>query len=351
MSYSSVFLFFFGAIGVFNSFLLGLYFILSKKSKQLSNTLFGLFLLFLSERALRGLIYFFSDVAPNAYTKFGPVTFLFIGPFLFLYTLSVVAPDSKALSSWKYHILFWVIAAVVLHFVFPFRIDPIFYKTYIMKGINFQWLIYILMSVWVSFTHLKSDSTKKTSYIPKITWLNALLTATLALWLIYFFVSFTYFVIGSIIFSLIFYTFYIYFLLNKKVRFQVFGYEEKYRSKKMNNSEIAPLTQKLQTIMLEQKPYKNPKLKLTDLARELGIPSHQFSQLLNDNLEKSFSTFVNEYRIEDAKRLIQSNTKYTLDAIGKESGFNSKSSFYTSFKQLVGVTPSKYREQVLSLKL
>ena len=167
----------------------------------------------------------------------------------------------------------------------------------------------------------------------------------------YFFVSFTYFVIGSIIFSLVFYAFYISFLLNKKVRFQIFGLEEKYQSKKMDSYEIAPLVQQLRAIMLRQKLHRNPKLKLTDLAQELGIPSHQFSQLLNDNLGKSFSTFVNEYRIDEAKQLIQSNTKYTLDAIGKESGFNSKSSFYTSFKQLVGVTPSKYREQVLSLKL
>lgn len=46
--------------------------------------------------------------------------------------------------------------------------------------------------------------------------------------------------------------------------------------------------------------YKNPNLKLSDVASRMNISAHQLSQLLNDNLGKSFSTYINEYRIDDA---------------------------------------------------
>ncbi|MDY8135958.1 AraC family transcriptional regulator [Aquimarina sp. 2201CG5-10] len=348
MDYSSMFLFFFGAIGVFNSFLVSLYFIFYKKPRQISSTLLGWFLLFFSERALRSLIYFFSDITPNSYSKFGPITFLFIGPFLLLYIISVIKPNSKALVFWKYHILFWIVTAIFMHFIYPFRTDPIFYKKYILKGINIQWLAYVLISGYYVFNHLKNTHVKNKKLEARDRWLLSLLIAVLILWLIYFFISFDYFVIGSITFSIIFYSFFIYFMFNKKERAQVFDIGTKYGTKKIEAVKLTQLTEKLSILMLEHKPYKNPNLKLTDVAKELGISTHQFSQLLNDNLKKSFSTFINEYRIEEAKQIIKSNTKYTLDAIGNESGFNSKSTFYNSFKQVVGMTPSKYREQFLS---
>ena len=346
MSFSSLFLFFFGAIGVFNSFLVSLYFIFKKTQNQLSTLFFGLFLLFFSERAFRSLIYFFSDVTPNAYSKFGPITFLFIGPFLLLYVVSEIQPKSKMISFWKYHIAFWFTSAIALHIIYPFRTDPIFYKAYILKAINMQWLVYTIISGLCLVKYMRTVKPGS-----KTRWFSLLIGSVIVMWLIYFFISFNYFVIGSIVFSVIFYSFFLYFLFKKKRRFEIFEMGEKYGGKKIDQTRTAPLIDQLKSIMKEQKPYKNPKLKLTDLAHELGVSTHQFSQLLNDNLEKSFSNFINEYRIEEAKQIIRSNTNYTLDAIGHESGFNSKSSFYTSFKRLEGMTPSAYRAQFFSSKL
>ncbi|WP_431165385.1 helix-turn-helix domain-containing protein [Tenacibaculum halocynthiae] len=346
MAFSSLFLFFFGAIGVFNSFFISLYFIFYKKSKILSNKLFGFFLFFLSERAFRSLIYFFSDITPNAYSKFGPVSFLFIGPFLFLYVLSITNRGNKIPSFWKHHILFWVAVAIIMYIVYPFRTDPIFYKKYILKGINIQWLIYLLLSIKVVYLTIKNSEFGKEKITVKNWWLSLLLTSILLLWCIYFWISFTYFVVGSIVFSAIFYSFFIFFLFKKKEREQVFYIEKKYLNKKMDSLITNPLIVQLKEFMDAKKPFKNPNLKSSDIANELSISTHQLSQLLNDSIGKSFSNFVNEYRVEEAKQIISSNTKYTLDAIGKESGFNSKSTFYTYFKRVVGVTPSKYREQL-----
>lgn len=63
---------------------------------------------------------------------------------------------------------------------------------------------------------------------------------------------------------------------------------------------------------------------------------------------KNFFQFVNSYRIEAVKKiLLEPKLKYSIEAIGYECGFNSKSSFYTVFKNLTGETPVAFRKKAL----
>ena len=96
----------------------------------------------------------------------------------------------------------------------------------------------------------------------------------------------------------------------------------------------------------EKELYKNSNLKLSDLAETLKLSSHHLSQLLNDNEGKNFARYVNEFRIVEAQRMITSNSKLTLEAIGYECGFNSKSTFFTTFKAITGKTPSEYKSLI-----
>ncbi|MFR9603806.1 MAG: helix-turn-helix domain-containing protein [Rikenellaceae bacterium] len=93
--------------------------------------------------------------------------------------------------------------------------------------------------------------------------------------------------------------------------------------------------------------YKNPKYKLQDLSGATGISAKDISYLLNNYLEISFSDFINEYRIEDVKKLLleKDATSYILPTLGERCGFNSKTSFYRIFKQKTGLTPLQYRKQ------
>lgn len=343
MSFTSLFLFFFGAIGVFNSFLISFYFIF-KKGKQKSNLLFGLFLFFISERALRSLIYFFSPALPNFYTQSEAISFVFIGPFLLLYVVSIVKPKSKLINNLMYYIFAWILIATTSHILFPFKGNQVSWTKYILFAINMQWLCHILISGLLFFIYINKLSSKSKKKHPINLWIGLLLLSVTILWLLYFFVSFSYFVICSITFSALFYSFFLYFVFNKKERAKVFPIQKKHRIEKIDNSDEKIVIEKLNVLMKEEKLYKNPNIKLKDLAEYLELSTHQISQLLNDNLGKSFSEFINEHRIEEAKLLIQSNTKYTLDAIGNESGFNSKSMFYKYFKSIVGTTPKKYKE-------
>ena len=153
------------------------------------------------------------------------------------------------------------------------------------------------------------------------------------------------YLVGTITFSIVFYGLLI-FLLFKSNRENVFkDIPEKYASKKIQKAEAIILIKSLGEIMLERQFHRNTNVKIKDIAKELQVSSHQLSQLLNDNLGKSFALFINEYRIEAVKKLLQENNHFTLEAIGFEAGFSSKSTFYATFKKVVGKTPSEFKKQ------
>ena len=136
--------------------------------------------------------------------------------------------------------------------------------------------------------------------------------------------------------------------LSKKNRESIFrDLPEKYSAKKIESDEVISLKLQLSALMGEQDLYKNSDMKLSDISVKIGVSSHKLSQFLNDNLGKSFATFLNEYRIEEAKKLLKENHKITFENIGFEAGFSSKSNFYTTFKKVVGQTPAQYQKQFL----
>jgi len=102
--------------------------------------------------------------------------------------------------------------------------------------------------------------------------------------------------------------------------------------------------------MAKEKPYLDPEINMNDFADQLSIPSSYVSQIINERLQSNFMDFINKYRIEEAKeRLVDDSFKhYTIVTIAYDSGFNSKTTFYSAFKKHVGSTPSQYRKSVES---
>ena len=116
----------------------------------------------------------------------------------------------------------------------------------------------------------------------------------------------------------------------------------KYANKKIEASEATQLLHKIEHLMAYEKLYTDPNLSLSKLAKKLTISPHLLSQLLNDNLNKSFMQFINEYRIEEAKRMLKTNQNLKMEIIAENCGFNSNSTFYTVFKKFTNTTPAKY---------
>ncbi len=102
--------------------------------------------------------------------------------------------------------------------------------------------------------------------------------------------------------------------------------------------------------MHSEELYKNPNLKLSDLASMMSMSSHQLSQLLNDNLEKSFSIYINEYRIDEACKMIERGSYLKIEEIGYEVGFNSKSTFFSTFKKIKNTTPLLYKQSQIPVE-
>lgn len=96
-----------------------------------------------------------------------------------------------------------------------------------------------------------------------------------------------------------------------------------------------------------QKKYLTPKYTLENLSEDVGYSTSTISVVFNSYAGKSFIEYMNEKRVNQAKELLlkKEYKEYTITAIGLESGFNSKSSFYAIFKKLTDYTPVQYRNK------
>jgi AraC-like DNA-binding protein len=104
---------------------------------------------------------------------------------------------------------------------------------------------------------------------------------------------------------------------------------------------------KVMKLINKDKLYLNSNLTLELFAAEIEMSSSKLSRLINKKANKNFSDFINEFRVNYSKEILSNKDykNYTIVAIGLESGFNSKSTFYKVFKKIVGCTPVNYRKK------
>ena len=117
-----------------------------------------------------------------------------------------------------------------------------------------------------------------------------------------------------------------------------------YKTTRLSDEECKRLLKLLTNVMNNEKPYTNPNLKSSDLAGLIGTKSHSLSFLFNQYMKKTFYDYVNEYRVEEFKRLVNETdiSRYTLTALSEKCGFSSRASFFRHFKASTGITPSEY---------
>lgn len=112
------------------------------------------------------------------------------------------------------------------------------------------------------------------------------------------------------------------------------------------NENLIRLSEQIMAYLHAEKPYLNEKFSVLDICERLSVPRHHVQYCFNMIMNKSFSEMKNELRIQHAMELMKINSKNNLsiEGIGRQSGFASNSSFYTSFKEETGLTPSKWME-------
>ncbi len=130
---------------------------------------------------------------------------------------------------------------------------------------------------------------------------------------------------------------------NRNIKKETQGF--KYERSGLKNDEAEKILKRLLGYMKTNKPYLDIDLTIHDLAEELDVSRHYLTQVVNEKLNKNFYNFINEYRIDEVKKMLaeDKDKRYTLTSIAFDAGFNSKSSFNSVFKSIVGMTPSQYR--------
>jgi AraC-like DNA-binding protein len=347
MGFGDKVLFFFSSLGAFNGLILSIYFIFFTSKKYLSNYLLGALLLVLSIRIGKSVAYFFDHSLSKIYLQIGLTACFFIGPFLYFFIKAETGKIKTLPKSWLWQIAAWLFTMVVVGAIYPYERFPAVWGKYFIPLIYLQWGIYIGFSIFLLIPLLKKILQKE-NLRPFEKWILTICGGVSVLFTSY---AWSYlnitkgsYIAGALLFSLIIYLVIFTLLYRKKTKDLSSFHTEKYIDKKLNDEEAQLIIGKLKRVMAEKELFKNPNLKVNDLAKEINISGHQLSQLLNDNIEKNFTLFVNEYRINEACRILSKNTNLTIDAVGSEVGYNSKSTFFATFKKIKGMTPSVYQQ-------
>jgi len=119
------------------------------------------------------------------------------------------------------------------------------------------------------------------------------------------------------------------------------------KSFEISDDKLNLLKSKLDAYLLTL-PYINIHFTLSVMSADTDIPAHHLSYYLNEHLQINFNTWKNDLRINHVIDLIKrgSYETLTLDALSKQSGFGSRSSFINAFKLKTGLTPSEYLQNL-----
>lgn len=118
--------------------------------------------------------------------------------------------------------------------------------------------------------------------------------------------------------------------------------------KEKPSEEIFKKASWLKEQMVTNRFYLNSELTLKSLAENLNMHPNILSKVINDGLDKNFSDFVNEYRVNAIIEKLHSGNydHITLLGLSFECGFNSKTTFNRVFKNIKGITPLHYKKSI-----
>ncbi|MEO0571181.1 MAG: AraC family transcriptional regulator [Bacteroidota bacterium] len=122
----------------------------------------------------------------------------------------------------------------------------------------------------------------------------------------------------------------------------------KYKDSPLGEDKMGDIHRTIEHFFLENKSYLNPKFSLSELSEATKIKKHHLSQVINSEMNTKFYDLVNSKRIDYAIDLIKqrNHDELTLEGLGYECGFNSKSVFFQNFKKYTGKTPGNFKKEI-----
>jgi len=368
----------FSLLGVAQGFFLVFFFLFGKNGKSLVNRYIGLAILGISLVVLEiFLCYSGAIVHFPHYVDFSePFNFL-LAPFIYLAITSLVNKHPK---NWYWHLLpFAIYFANHLFFLFQseaFKLNAFRYayhahlpelpnkqfftddflgiKRYVNELAILQTIFYIVPSLEQLKSFFKTHNYAHwwtVLGVEKYRWFFVFLYLQLASYGLWIFKVLFVFRDSWDNISAALQAFTIYAVNFFVMRDAIFQLQEsadkKYQKSTLSVAQGKAILRKLAKEMTDNQPYLNPKLTLKLLAEQIKVSPHHLSQVLNEQLNKTYYEWIAEYRVAAAKDLMmaQEYTHYKLEEIGKLAGFNSRSVFYKAFKKIESCSPSEFKER------
>ena len=363
--------------GLLQCFILGTILLFYKKGKHVSNLLIGIFIILCTLHFAWSLI-----IDTNLGDIYKPLLWfpysylLAIGPLIFLYTRSLAQHDFRI--DWS----------VLWHFS-PVIVELLAQLYFIKEGIAENRVHYDVPGfIGFRVAHLTASAISISVYGRKslelirehetvivqnfsnqrdvtLTWLSKLVKYMRVLWLFWlaFEVSFTLFLQFQMHFILVYVILYlllgattystywigIHALTKASSRLEMVPApvipEKLSVYSRLSDEDLKTYSESLNRLMGNEKLYLHETLTLRILAQRLEVEPNLLSHVLNNVLRKSFHDYVNEFRIQEVIRKMDSKEFRHLKIVevAYECGFNSKATFNRVFKKLTGKSPSDFR--------
>lgn len=117
-----------------------------------------------------------------------------------------------------------------------------------------------------------------------------------------------------------------------------------YVKSKIRDLDVDRVMDDLRQIMDDEKAFASEDISLGIVAEELGITPHQLSEIINKKFHKNFNTYINDFRINEAKKMLREEPGRTITSIAIAVGFNTNTAFSSVFSKSEGMSPKQYRE-------
>jgi AraC-like DNA-binding protein len=346
-------------IGVAQSLFSAMLFFFVKKEKSLSNQILSTWLVIFAIE--------FLTIALDRTLGYHHLTnpFLIFNPLLYFYTRSLIQPGLKLKWYQLWHVLPYLFVKlgaywydVELDYTILFNINQETWFNFVFGLISIaSFLGYTTTSLVLVHRYRVNLQNEFSTISSKITlgWLLVMIIFYMTIILVAYMLGLIRFithvetfpeVVTYAFLLLLVYVFSFYGLLQDQL-YVVFSnnHTDQYKNPRLNAAALSSAVGKLEFYFQNEKPYLDSELTIYTLSDQLNLSRHDLTEVLNNGIGKNFYQFVNGYRVEEVKQKLKDRkfNHYSIDAIGYECGFKSKSSFYEVFKNYTGLTPTQYR--------
>jgi AraC-like DNA-binding protein len=360
---------------VFQGFLLGIIFIFSKKHKSFSNKLLGLFLITFIFSAVSDLIPFDYIVDYNISRLFATPEVKLLSPVLFLhYVLQKIGRTNffKTFLKVNYSIAIAIVSISLINLILFLTGKKTIYDLFETNVVESFYMIqqYYAFLFTVVVSAISIIETLKYRKIAKNEFSDLTMLSISWLWQFIFILAPVIVLWGAELLRIIFgglgqseivtvawgfIALFIYFVSYKAFTHQDLFDKSKQEIIRKENATIVPEKEKLadgkkscesiKEAMETGQYFLNHDLTIHQFAKEINKSPRLISNCINQSFGFNFNEWVNNYRVEKALEILQdkNNDHLSIEGVGADSGFKSRSAMYIAFKKKTGETPGHFR--------